>query len=202
MTDTETPATARYAWTHNVPVDMLGDERLMRALQDRAFTAARADGHEPLHGDVDVAVAELGEATVALMARIDTGPGSEWYGLPAEVIEAEVAARESAARRLRVVRVEFDVAAADEKLALRELKPWAADEVMRQALENDQARRDDTTVCGIPANRHDFLPRVAELLRDGRVQSATCQKCRRDVPRAELLENAAAEARGDRWWEQ
>lgn len=195
--------TARWTWQHNVPAALVDDAAMMGALTEQALTEARRQRLEPV-GDPDVDVQELSAVGVAMMATVDTEQGSPWYGLPAEVIEEEVAAREAAARNLRTVRVSFDVAAVAEERELRQLPGWAADEVLRQGLETDAMRVANAgrlPRCGSPANRHDFTPLVGGLMRDGRVPSGVCGKCGRDVPVAELLANAQAEARGERWWE-
>lgn len=202
--DDGAPATTRYAFAQQVPVRLTEDPPMLRALEQHAFDHARRNGYTPVDGPVDVTVVAPTPAEIAFASYVETeDPDSPWHGMPAEVIEAEVADRERAAAGMRTVRVEFDVVAMPETVQTRELQPWAAQAVAVQGLEvlAAQDAGAGTVRCGSPASRHDFLPRVAALLRDGRVQSARCQKCGREVPRDELLEQAAAEARGERWWE-
>lgn len=196
--------TTRWAYACDVPAALVEDVPMHAAVIARAVDAARREGLQAV-GEPVIRFEPLSEVEVALAARIDTtDPASAWFGMPAVVIEAEVADRERAARNQRHALVEMDVVPLEEKPELRELAPWAAQAVAEQGLAvlAEQDANAAGLVCGEPRNRHDFLPRVAELLRDGRVQSAKCQKCKREVPRQELLDNAAAEARGERWWEQ
>lgn len=141
---------------------------------------------------IDAKWRPLTDAELQELSQVDRTV-DPWRHCSVEEVIVEEERRRAWHRQCRWLVVSFPVESKPEQPHLRQLTDRQFAILHREGEQTLRIAQTAAAICGGALRRHSFPPREADWLREGLVDSSTCQDCQHTVTRAELLERAANE---------